>query len=218
MTDEDTVTRPHLAAQPLEHRAATATHPPLEVHRSPRRRRTGSAAPRGGRIIVRVPAGMPPDAEQEMIDHLVAKVVRSRSVEARGGDAWLAERADTLADTYLDGVRAVEVRWSKRMEHRYGSCTPGTGTVRISDRLAGFPPYVLDYILVHELAHLHVAYHSAAFHALVARFPEAERARGYLEGHEAGQLAATRLAGGEAEAGEAGETGAGEAGEAGETA
>lgn len=193
MTDEDIVTRPHLAAPALEHRAATATHPPLEIHRSPRRRRTGNAASREGRIIVRVPAGMPPEAEQELIDHLVTKVVRSRAVEARGGDDWLAERAEMLADAYFDGVRADEIRWSKRMEHRYGSCTPATATIRISDRLAAFPRYVLDYVLVHELAHLHVAHHTKAFHALVARFPEAERARGYLEGHEAGQLAARRL-------------------------
>jgi predicted metal-dependent hydrolase len=136
---------------------------------------------------------MPAAAEQELVGHLVAKVLRSRSVDALGGDEWLAARADTLADTYLDGVRASEVRWSKRMAHRYGSCTPGEGTIRISDRLAELPDYVLDYILVHELAHLGVAHHTDAFHALVARFPEAERARGFLEGHEAGQLAATRL-------------------------
>ena len=35
-------------------------------------------------------------------------------------------------------------------------------------------------MLVHELAHLVVADHSAAFHALVDRYPKAERARGFL--------------------------------------
>ncbi|MEX2548632.1 MAG: M48 family metallopeptidase [Nitriliruptoraceae bacterium] len=187
------MTRSSFAPPVVEHRAATAVLPPLEIHRSPRRRRTGHAAARSGRIIVRVPAGMSAASEQELVSRLVAKVVRSRSIEALGGDEGLAARADTLADTYLDGVRASEVRWSRRMAHRYGSCTPGDGTIRISDRLAEHPSYVLDYILVHELAHLRVAHHTAAFRELVARFPEAERARGFLEGHEAGQLAAARL-------------------------
>jgi predicted metal-dependent hydrolase len=42
---------------------------------------------------------------------------------------------------------------------------------------------------VHELAHLVVADHSPAFRELVARYPESERARGWLEGFTAGQLA-----------------------------
>jgi predicted metal-dependent hydrolase len=39
---------------------------------------------------------------------------------------------------------------------------------------------VLDYVLVHELAHLVVPDHSPAFHEIVDRYPRAERARGFL--------------------------------------
>ena len=55
-------------------------------------------------------------------------------------------------------------------------------TIRISDRIQAFPDWVIDYVLLHELAHLIVSHHNSAFWALVARYPKAERARGYLEG------------------------------------
>ena len=176
----------------LEHRPATSSSPPVELHRSARRRRSGQAVLRDGRVVVRIPAALPPADEAAMVDTLVGKVLRARAVSAAGGDAALHTRADRLADRYLDGVRATSVRWSPRMLHRYGSCTPSTGEIRISDRLAAHPDYVLEYVLVHELAHLHVLGHSAAFHALVDRYPRTERARGYLAGFEAGSVAAAR--------------------------
>jgi predicted metal-dependent hydrolase len=52
--------------------------------------------------------------------------------------------------------------------------------VRLSRALARFPDWVLDVVIVHELAHLVHANHSAAFWALVHRHPLAERAKGYL--------------------------------------
>jgi predicted metal-dependent hydrolase len=65
---------------------------------------------------------------------------------------------------------------------RWGSCTPADGTIRISNRIAGMPDWVVDYVILHELVHLVVAAHNAAFWALVNRYPKAERAQGYLEG------------------------------------
>ncbi len=46
------------------------------------------------------------------------------------------------------------------------------------------PSWVVDYVLVHELAHLLVPGHSEEFWAWVDRYPKAERARGFLEGVE----------------------------------
>jgi predicted metal-dependent hydrolase len=63
--------------------------------------------------------------------------------------------------------------------------------IRIAERASRLPDWVVDYIVVHELAHLEVAEHSAAFWELVNRYPLTERARGYLTAldHQAGRAA-----------------------------
>ena len=75
------------------------------------------------------------------------------------------------------------VRWVTNQNARWGSCTPGDRTIRLSDRLQQMPGWVVDYVLVHELAHLLEAGHTPEFWAWVDRYPRAEKAKGYLEGY-----------------------------------
>ena len=72
------------------------------------------------------------------------------------------------------------IRWVDNQHTRWGSCTPDSATIRISSRVAGFPTWVLDSIIIHELAHLVEPGHSKAFQALTNRYPLAERAKGFL--------------------------------------
>ena len=65
----------------------------------------------------------------------------------------LDERAGALARRH-DLPPPTSIRWADDMRSRWGSCTPTAGTVRISTRLAVFPDWVVDYVIVHELAHL----------------------------------------------------------------
>jgi predicted metal-dependent hydrolase len=46
--------------------------------------------------------------------------------------------------------------------------------------VARFPDWVLDFVLLHEMAHLVHSDHGPAFRELLDRYPLAERARGYL--------------------------------------
>lgn len=74
----------------------------------------------------------------------------------------------------LVGARATG--WQLRdMKTRWGSCTPGTGRIRINVRLAAYAPACLEYVVAHELAHLLEASHNARFHAIVARAIPNER-------------------------------------------
>ena len=72
----------------------------------------------------------------------------------------LAARARMLARR-LGLPRPARVEWSDRQLARWGSCDPADGVIRVSRRLAAFPLWVLDYVLVHELAHLAVPDHGA---------------------------------------------------------
>ena len=174
----------------VECRPAAPGRPPVEIRRSARRHVSASAHAQDGTVVVRVPVGLPRDEEERLVRDLVAKVTGRLRADALGGDAELERRARLLADRYLDGVHPTSVRWTSRMARRWGSCTPSTGEIRISREVAAYPTWVRDYVLVHELAHLQVSGHDARFEELVARFPRSERARGWLEGHVAGRLAA----------------------------
>lgn len=155
---------------------------PIRVIRSPRRRKTAAAKVQPDCIEVRVPAGMTPDAEAEMVARLVARLERKRAAEAGGVN--LADRAAKLASRY--GLAQPEsVTWAEQND-RWASCTSARGTIRISTRLARVPAWVLDAVIVHELAHLSVPNHSPAFWELANRYPRQERASGFLEAMSGG--------------------------------
>ena len=160
--------------------------PEVEVRRSKRRRRTVSAYRDGDRIVVLIPASMSRKEEAEWVETMVARLERSEK-RKRPSDNQLLKRARQLSDAYLGGLAQPDsVRWVANQQARWGSCTPGDRSIRLSERLQGMPPWVIDYVLVHELAHLLEHGHNDAFWGWVDRFPHAEKAKGYLLGYSAG--------------------------------
>ena len=152
------------------------------VRRSARRRRTVSAYRENGRTIVLIPARMSRAEESRWVAEMLSRLEASEQ-RRRPSDALLLERAHELSRRYLQGrASPASVAWSTRQPGRWGSCTPLDASIRISARLQGMPSWVVDYVLVHELAHLIEPSHSRRFWSLVERYPRAERARGYLEG------------------------------------
>ncbi|HEX3825559.1 MAG TPA: M48 family metallopeptidase [Mycobacteriales bacterium] len=162
--------------------AADAEPPQVEVIRSARRRRTVSAHRAGDRIVVSVPARISRAEERRWVALMVARILDGER-RARPSDDELMERATSLSRRYLAGqVSPSSVRWVDNMAARWGSCTPVDGTIRLSRRLVGMPGYVVDYVLLHELAHLLVPGHGPKFWHALAGYERLERARGYLEG------------------------------------
>ena len=148
---------------------------PFEVVRSANRRKTVQARVVGGVVQVLIPASMSKAEEERWVTEMVARFERRRATEPID----LAARAEVLAARHRLATPA-SIRWVDNQEWRWGSCTPADRSIRISSKLASYPPWVIDYVLVHELAHLEVPGHGPAFWALVNRYPRAERARGFL--------------------------------------
>ncbi len=147
----------------------------VEVTRSKRRKRSVGAQLVGSTLRLAIPAWMSRAEEAHWVDEMSRRFSRRMSTERFD----LARRATELARRH-DLDRPTEIRWASDMSARWGSCTPQTGVIRLSDRLAALPDWVVDYVIVHELAHLRVAAHDERFWALVQRYPRAERAIGYL--------------------------------------
>lgn len=165
-----------------------------EVRRSARRRRTMSIVREAGRLVVIVPAGLTRLQERTVVPPFVQRFFdQEKQRQLPSGDPELRARALELFDRYLADADPdfrpddLRVRWSTRQQQRWGSATPAESSIRLSSRLQQMPSWVGDYVLVHELAHLIETHHTSRFHALVARYPATERAKGYLEGFSAAQ-------------------------------
>lgn len=155
----------------------------IHVIRSARRKKTiGARLVNWCTLEVRAPTDIPDRDLRQAIDGFVAQVQRRRQRQRQmTSNDVLQQRAQYLNKRLLDGrARWRSIRFVSNQRKRFGSCSPATGDIRISDRLASAPEFVLDYVVTHELAHLLEPNHSRAFWNLVYRYDKAERARGFL--------------------------------------
>ena len=134
--------------------------PEIIIRRSARRRRTLSARMEGSSVLVMVPMGMRKADQDRQVMELVDKVTKS-DARRRHHDSndELTRRALRLCQKYLDPrvndtVEPASVRWVSNQNSRWGSCTPSTCQIRLSDRMIGFPDWVVDHVLALSLIHI----------------------------------------------------------------
>ena len=134
---------------------------------------------RSGVLELMVPASMP-HVERQHWAEVMARRLERRAERSRPTDGRLEQRARRLNDRHFGGA----LRWRSigfaDMDRQWGSCSFTDGAIRIARRAAALPEWVLDHLLVHELAHLVHSDHDAEFHELENRYPFTERAKGYL--------------------------------------
>lgn len=170
----------------LGRNVTSVAEPRVEVRRSKRRTRTVTAYRDGDTLVVLIPARLSKAEEAHWVAEMQRKLLRGdtrRRTPSKTSDAALLRRCQELSDKHLRGrAEPTSVRWVPPMRTRWASCTPTDGTIRVSEHLRAVPGWVLDYVLVHELAHLLVAAHNTKFWELVRDYPRTDRAIGYLEG------------------------------------
>ncbi len=151
----------------------------VKVVRSKRRRKTVEAKLKGKVLVVYIPASATRAEEERWVRFFVEKARRKLGEER--DNEYLRRRFEVLNRRYFDGKLKVEkIEFSKRMTSRFGGCNPKRRTIRLSERLKHMPEWVLDYVLIHEMAHLLYPDHSKAFWKKVYEYKYAERARGFL--------------------------------------
>jgi predicted metal-dependent hydrolase len=118
----------------------------------------------GDSLLLRVPAGASRRRKQAVLDGWYRDTLLEALPE-------LVEKWEPLT-----GVKAGRLSLRK-MKSRWGSCNPRTGDIRLNTELAKKPKICLEYVLVHELAHVLEASHNHRFRALLDRFMPEWRAR-----------------------------------------
>ncbi len=140
----------------------------------------------GNRVRVRVPRRAPKREVDRLVAEIVDEVKQKRARVRARADADLEALARRINRKHFGReIQWHSIRWVGNMRKRLGSCTTGgptDGDIRISDRIKGWPPWVIEYVVAHELAHRKHANHSKEFWAYLSRYPKAERARGFIMG------------------------------------
>jgi hypothetical protein len=183
---EPEAAQPDEAPTPLLEPATVPLAPEVEVRISKRRKKTSEARWVGGRIVVSLPAHLKGESQQKTIDWLVERLLTRQRLQSGLDNDGLLARAIELSDRYLVGARPQSVRWVTNQTARWGSCSYYSGQIRLSHRLRVVPGWVLDSVLVHEVAHLTHPDHSPAFHKLAGAYPRHEEAGVFLAGYGLG--------------------------------
>ena len=143
-----------------------------------------------GRLVALVPARLTNAQERNLLPPLVERFLERESRRRLpASNDELLERARSLYERYLAArttspLPEFGVTWVDNQQRRWGSCSSASGRIRLSSRLRTMPLWVSDYVLLHELAHLFVPNHSAAFHRLLAGYADLHRAQAFLQGYQ----------------------------------
>ena len=136
----------------------------------------------GDTFVVLMPTTLTRQQEQEHVESLLARHLRAQS-RRRLEREDLMGRATALSERYLGGrARPTSITWVTNQLHRWGSCSPASGTIRLSTDLERMPTWVVDSVIIHELAHLLEADHGPRFKALVRRYERYDEATTFLRG------------------------------------
>ena len=142
-----------------------------------------NASLRGTNLTVSAPHRVSKAELEETIRILARRLVRRCRADEVNDGRPAAEMARRLAARFPDPPEVADVLFVTNQTARWGSYSLRTGIVRLNAALRLMPPWVLEAVVVHELAHAFHPDHSPAFWKLARTVcPKTDRARAFLEG------------------------------------
>ncbi|MBK9081156.1 MAG: M48 family metallopeptidase [Rhizobiales bacterium] len=128
----------------------------------------------GERVLLRVIHHDGPPSIQQAHRSLLIYAPSQMSRDERHAfvEGWYRERLRQAAAPIIErwekqlGVTAKRL-FVQRMKTKWGSCQPDSGNIRLNTELARKPPECLEYVVLHELAHLRERTHTDAFYRLL---------------------------------------------------
>ena len=147
---------------------------------------------RDGSVRASCGAGISPERVDKFVlskaDMILSAIDRLKNVPQREKISYTKEQRAELLKIAADilerfypvfaelGARKPQLR-VRNMVSRWGSCQTGKGIVTLSLSLLGKPICCVEYVMMHELAHLIHPNHSKAFHNMMTRLMPDWRAR-----------------------------------------
>lgn len=120
---------------------------------------------------------------ERMVQRISAKYPAAPTIDHDQPVPLLLQRAERLAHAHLGGKGIpATIGWVTNQNTRWASATPARRTIRLSHRLQGMPDWVVDYVILHEMAHLIEPSHNAVFWGLLESYPQTETAKAFLDG------------------------------------
>ena len=152
----------------------------VTIIRSENRKKTISAKMKNGKLWIYLPANLTKNEEVMWVERMKERFEKSKRRQSLNSDSKLQKRSYEINKQYFDNCLDFNIKYVTNQNSKFGSCTPKTKTIRISDRVADMPRWVQDYVIIHELTHLIHPDHSKKFWEKVNRYKYSERAKGYL--------------------------------------
>lgn len=130
---------------------------------------------KGNQALIKLPSGQKPTKTAQ-------ETVINRFIKATA-EKYIVPRTHQLAEIMQVTFGRITMREQKS---RWGSCS-SHGNLNFNWRLVHYPTAIIDYVIIHELAHRQEMNHSAAFWSIVRRYdPAFLQHRGWLKRHGLG--------------------------------
>jgi len=152
----------------------------IQIIRSSKRQKTIQSRIVENVLRIYLPENLTNIEEEKWIKIMVDKNNDRKLKKEINTNNLLQKRANELNKKFFKNNLNFKIKFVSNQTSKFGSCTPKTKMIRISDKVATMPQWVQDYVIIHELAHLIHPNHSKNFWSKVNKYRYVERAKGYL--------------------------------------